>query len=319
LFIGLLFTPTSLSKPKIKDIDNIKSFIQPDPQYDPSSLGGLIVGPFFLAKISVNFSTDIGVIRREGRFLAFQFGPYGIGNIKMRPLSRWDKPYDLYTNTTGEPTSHRFWVGTNWFFGTVKYVDDRILVNGWCFNVVMLIDFYYMVPDLTLNPVDDTYVDMYQPDQNFGEAETLEVNDNNGTETARTYFKFNISSIPDNVKIHYALIRLYFCDSEGGGEPRMGIYQVNNSWNENTITWDSQPEFSPTCEYYNLISQYDPMWTQYWDVTDLVRDWKSGKIPNNGVVLRFCQPCENDITRRIFRSKEWSVELEKPVLTILYY
>jgi len=58
---------------------------------------------------------------------------------------------------------------------------------------------------------------------------------------------------------------------------------------------------------------------EYWDVTDLVRGWNSGSIPNNGVVFRFCQPCENEVTRRIFQSKEGIVEDFRPVLTITYY
>jgi len=185
--------------------------------------------------------------------------------------------------------------------------------------MMMFIDFYYMIPDVTLIPVDDTYVDAYYPDQNFGAAEVLEVTDNNGIETARTYLKFNVFSIPSNVKIHYALLQFYYCDSEGGGEPEVGVYQVNTSWDEDTITWVKQPEFSPIYEHYNLLSQYDPLLTEYWDLTELVRGWKSGSIPNNGVVVKFCNPCQSDITQRVFRSKEWDIENEKPRLIITYY
>jgi hypothetical protein len=183
----------------------------------------------------------------------------------------------------------------------------------------MFIDFYVLEPDLTINPVEDAYVDSYQPDQNFGEAEILEVNDHNGIETARTYVKFDLSSIPDDVKIHFALIQFYYCDSKGGDEPKIGAYQINSIWDENSITWDKQPKFSPICEHYILLSQYDPMFSEYLDITDLVRGWKSGSIPNNGVVVKFCEPCNIDITRRIFRSKEWIVENEKPALIISYY
>lgn len=321
LLIGILIVPTSISYSKTGDLDyNNINFNQPNLQSNTSSTGGLIVGPFLIAKISANFSKDVGWVKREGRFIAFEFGPYGIGYVNLRPLGLWDEdPYHLYSNTTGETVSHRFWVGAYWFFGTVKYVDDRILINGWCFRIIMFVDFFVMEPDLTINPVDDAYVDAYHPDQNFGDSEVLEVSDHNGTETGRTYVKFDLSSIPDEVTIHYALIQFYYCDSKGGGEPKVGVYQVNTNWDEDLITWDDQPEFSQTCEHYILLSQYDPWRTEHLDITDLVRGWKSGSIPNNGVVVKFCQPCENDITRRIFRSKEWNVENERPVLKITYY
>ena len=112
-----MIIPTTISISKTEDININTKYIQPDKQYNSSSTGGLIVGPFFFAKISANFSSEVGRIRREGRFIAFEFGPYGIGYINLRPLSLWkEDPYHLYTNTTGGPVSHRFWVGSNWFF-----------------------------------------------------------------------------------------------------------------------------------------------------------------------------------------------------------
>jgi hypothetical protein len=320
LIIAISTFPSTTSYPKTKEenADNI-NFLSQYQQHGTSTNGGLLVGPYLIAKISVNFSQDVGWVHRSGRLLVFSFGPYGIGCLKLRPLSEWNDPFILYSNATGEPVSHGFWVAANWFFGKIKYSNDRILIDGWCIRIITFVDIWVMTPNATLYPVDDAYVDADQPDQNFGTAETLKITEQNETETARTYVKFNLSSIPNDVKIHFALLQFYYTDSTGWGEPKVGAYQINSSWEENNITWNNQPESSPICEHHILLSQYDPWHTEYWDLTRLVRGWKSGSIPNNGVVIKFCNPCPGDIMQRVFRSKEWNVENEKPTLIISYY
>lgn len=320
IFFGMAVVPATTSYSKDRDVKvaNI-TLVSQDTQFVPSSTGGEIVGPFYFAKISANFSTRCGRVQKSGLSIAFEFGPYGIGYVNLRPFCRWNDPIIDYSNCTGYPASHSFLIGANWFLGKVKYHDDRVLVNGFCFGIIMFRDYWYMRPNLTLCSVDDAYVDINQSDQNFGAAEVLEVTDYNGNETNRTYIKFDVSNIPDDVTVHYALLQLYCCGEDDFSEPYVGAYRVNTSWDEDTITWNDQPEFSSICEHNFPLQSIPGYWTEAptWDITELVRGWKSGNVPNNGVVIKYCNPCQNDITRRIFRSKEY-VEYE-PRLIISYY
>jgi len=282
--------------------------------------GGTLIGPFSFAKVHANFLSCSGWVYKLhlGGFLAFELGPYGDGYLTLRPLRYlMGDPINVSSDRTGK-IGHRIMLQTKHFFGKVKYVDDRTILDGWCIVVQILIDNLVLLPDITLTPTDDSYVNKLDPNQNYGAAEVLEVGDSSGTETARSYLKFDLPDIPSSSIIHYALLTSYYCDWEGTSEPDVGVYSVNDGWNEENITWNNQPNISSICEYPNNLPPGGEPLQIYWDITDLAQDWIHNDIPNKGVVLKFCNPCQDNITQRIFRSKESTIENERPTLMISY-
>jgi len=334
LFIGTSIIPatTSLKTIKPTNIEKMqtgtsdKSYTPIEKTFNPKAwgydyqpTGGAIIGPFIIAKINANFLSGSGWASQSesSRFLIFEFGPYGDGYVNLRPLSCWKTPLNFSSDATGI-RGDRIMVQVKYFFGTVKYSGDRTIVDGWCIIVQIFLELLLIYWDAELTPNEDSYVNKFYPTQNFGNENTLEVAEANGSDTARSYLKFDITSIPSNTIIHYALISLYYYDWEGTGEPEVGVYQVKDEWNETTINWNNQPDSSSNSEDSFLIPPADPTKISYWDITELAKRWITDNIDNNGVVFKIFDPSQENITRRAFRSKESTVEDEKPKLIITY-
>ena len=327
LFICLsLFSEKISSKPEILKeeinryiIDSCKKITiknTEDKPYLPT--GGQYIGPFIVGKITANFLNGSGWVKRSGRSLLFEFGPYGDGYVKFQKSFFWKAPLTFCSNTSGRLLGRRIYTAIKYFFGNVKYIDDRAIVEGWCILTEFFIDHLIFYKDLSLMPEDDAYVNVQYPTENYGTSEFLDVSVINYVEEARSFLKFNISSIPKNAFIHKALLSLYYCSWEGTTELEVGVYQVNNYWNENTINWDNQPEFSLNCEYLWKIPPANPIRVEYWDITDLARDWFAGEVSNNGIVIKFCYSNFEEITKRVFNSKECNNNENIPLLIINY-
>ena len=324
LFIGTSIIPATTSLKTIKTTNaektQVGTFAPESLGFDYLSTGGAVVGPFFVAKLKANFLSGSGWAHQSesSRFLVFEFGPYGDGYVNIRPITSWRNPLNL-SSDAGGVRGDRIMVQVKYFFGKVEYSGDRTIINGWCIMVQAFLELLILEWDAEFTPEEDSYVDKFYPTQNFGSENTSEVADSNGVETARSYLKFDVSSIPSNTIIHYALISLYYYDWEGTGEPEVGVYEVEDGWNEDTITWSNQPDSSSNPEYSIPIPPADPQKIEeYWDITDLAKGWINDNTHNNGAVFKFCNPCQGDITRRVFRSKESTVEYEKPKLVIAY-
>jgi hypothetical protein len=300
----------------IEDFDQLTVKCTEDNYYLPT--GGQYVGPFFVGKISANFFNGSGWVKRSGRSLLFEFGPYGDGTVELDKPFFWSEPLTFYSNSSGRLFGRRILVAVRYFFGNVKYVEDRAIVKGWCFLTEFFIDYLILHEDLTILPEDDSFVNINYPIENYGTSEFLEVSVNDDIEEMRSYIKFNISSIPENAFIHKALLSLNYCGWDGPNEPEIGVYRVFNNWDEETINWDNQPDFSNKCEYHWKIPPADPIRLEYWDITDLARGWYDVDIPNHGIVVKFCNSNFEDFTKRVFNSKEAANNKNRPLLVINY-
>jgi len=328
-FIGIAVNPSTANtekiSTKIEEIQettynsgiSIKNIFTTDlKDFNPSSPKGVVLGPMIIRRISANFSKGFGSVSKKDRSIIFGFGPYGDGKVS---LGLFGLSGTFYSGHTGGKIGLAIYVQAKWFFGTVEYVNDRILIDGWGINLLIILDYLVIRENLVLITSDDAYVNKLNPTQNYGKKEVLEVTDLNGSETSRSYLKFDLSSIPSDATIFYALLGFYYSGYEGSSEPKLGLSRVNTSWSEETITWDNQPDFSLVYDYSFPIPPSDPIPIGWLDITDLAKAWFNGDIPNNGLILKFCNHCQGDITKRLFRSKEWNIEQEKPTLIIAYY
>ncbi|MCD6240129.1 DNRLRE domain-containing protein [Candidatus Bathyarchaeota archaeon] len=95
-----------------------------------------------------------------------------------------------------------------------------------------------------ITPTDDSYVSASNPDTNYG-AETSLITEVI-TDTKRSFLKFDLSSLPDNLQIDYAYLNLFVVSLL---YPQQGYSDVevrevsNDNWYENTITWNNQPNY----------------------------------------------------------------------------
>lgn len=138
--------------------------------------------------------------------------------------------------------------------------------------------------------------------------------------STRSTIKFDLSSIPDNVVIISAELRLegisHFSNLTNPGyqNNESWLAELEQDWDENTITWNNQPSFS---DYHRvpLVNSSSSTQDYYLDVTDLVIRQYEGNNPY-GWVLKH----QNEVQykRMRFGSKENTDPNLRPKLYIKY-
>lgn len=116
---------------------------------------------------------------------------------------------------------------------------------------------------------------------NFGNGIALRVATN-----ATGYVQFNLSAVPAGSFVSKATLRLYVNAVIAAGS--FDVYEVNGRWDENTLTYNTQPlplGVSATRALPITVDTTSRNQFLLIDITALVRRWVSGKDPNNGVAL----------------------------------
>jgi hypothetical protein len=101
----------------------------------------------------------------------------------------------------------------------------------------------------------------------------------------RSLVRFDLSHVPPGTTINSARLYLYFCWSCGYSGQSLPItpYQVVGNWQEEGVTWNTQPYFGGS---YGSVYILHGAWGWYsFDVTGLVRSWVNG-TSNYGIMLR---------------------------------
>jgi hypothetical protein len=102
---------------------------------------------------------------------------------------------------------------------------------------------------------------------------------------------------------------------EEGARPTRTIttYRIASAWSESTVTWNNKPSFSTA---YGSAPVTHGAWGWYsFNVTNLVRGWINGTIPNNGVMLRGPEWSGPDSSWKSFSTREGPY---RPRLIITY-
>lgn len=162
--------------------------------------------------------------------------------------------------------------------------------------------------------VDDTW-----PTTNWGDTSTLLfIGNATFLRIYRSYLQFDLSSIPLNAVIIDADLVLYYGFSGVVSSLPVGLYEVTESWEENTITWNNQPANSTETEDIRNIPASPTDDFASWDIDDLVKGWLDGTITNYGMALKDTD--EASVGGHVgFRSSEYLVEIERPKLIVDYY
>jgi hypothetical protein len=139
----------------------------------------------------------------------------------------------------------------------------------------------------------------------------------------RGLLEFDLSSIPANATVTSAKLSLYHFTSVGNGDhsslthPNVGfIERITESWQEGTVTWDTQPA-TTAMNRVNLPESESP--TQDYtdlDVTNMIQDMINDPASGHGFMLRMQN--EAPYCRLIFASSDNANSDLHPKLVVTY-
>ena len=140
----------------------------------------------------------------------------------------------------------------------------------------------------------------------------------------RSFIDFNFDTIPDNATIDSAKLSLYAYGNNGhgvghdtlGGANECYLYRIIEEWEEDLITWNTQPNVTEINKV--LIPRSDSTMQDFVgiDITNLVRDIIEYKENSYGFMLRL--EIESDYRRMFFATSDVQEEQKRPKLEIYY-
>ncbi len=160
-------------------------------------------------------------------------------------------------------------------------------------------------------PSADTFVSSSTAKTNYGSSIALVV-----CQGSTSYVRFNLAGIPAGSSISKATLRLYVDAVAKNGT--FDVYQLNSSWSENTLTYNTPPPPLGTSVTNGTgVSITTASWNQFLliDVTALAQGWVNGTIPNNGVALALTSGSSGSFS---FDSKESLLTGNGPELEIAF-
>ena len=116
----------------------------------------------------------------------------------------------------------------------------------------------------------------------------------------RGWIEFNTSSIPSDAWIISAQLHLRVWTK---GDPTLGtadatgriygVYRLTQPWIQTGVNWVNQPNFTDEHHATAAVPPGEGGWNgpllwMDWDITDIVKDWKSG-VANDGLVVKDTQ------------------------------
>jgi lysophospholipase L1-like esterase len=154
--------------------------------------------------------------------------------------------------------------------------------------------------------VRDALIDPGRPDRNFGG----EARDNalvRGEECGAFLVRFDLARlrVPRRAKLTKAMVTFYVWDPSSQGKTHVAAFALKAPWDDRTVTWhqaaagkswqggkafvygtDTAPEARHVVVKPDEGSDtVDPPLEYTIDITDLVRDWLDGKLPNHGLAV----------------------------------
>lgn len=173
----------------------------------------------------------------------------------------------------------------------------------------------------------DTSISLYYRDSPAGEDESLRlIGRENGTE--RILVRFHLEDdIPAGSHVLSAKLALFAWSRRTLYGIRVSAYGVLRPWDEGTATWNSasasEAWAGPGCSGVGTDRQSDFIASLFvyftnrfydWDITSLVQEWVDNPAMNRGVLL-MGQNVDQEV---LFRSSEWRVLTQRPMLTVIY-
>ena len=113
-------------------------------------------------------------------------------------------------------------------------------------------------------PTADTFSNSGAHNQNYGSQTALVVQHG-----SNSYLKFNLATLPSGVSVSKATLRLYVDVVTSNGS--FDVYQLNNSWNESTLTYSNAPPLGLSATGGHPVSVTSSSLNSLWSLTS--RRW----------------------------------------------
>lgn len=111
-----------------------------------------------------------------------------------------------------------------------------------------------------------------------------------------------------------ATLSLFWYGGSSAPTPWLLVYRAAGPWEEDTITWDNQPDHAgDPCTYMGPIPQ-SPQWVDI-DVTEIISGWFSGEYEHHGFVIKLVDT--TSVCYESFYSSD-NYHDEKPKLYVEY-
>lgn len=164
----------------------------------------------------------------------------------------------------------------------------------------------------------DSMVVTQIPDTNYENNQYFSLGNLSVSIIVRAHLQFDVSILPTDAFIVNADLKLYQYQSIGTESFVIGLHQVTESWEENMITWNNQPDYLPSPESTITVTVGATTWLS-WDITSLLQGWLNGSIANYGVVLKDTDEPLGDTFIRCYSSDYSDNPTLCPKLEITYY
>ena len=163
----------------------------------------------------------------------------------------------------------------------------------------------------------DALVSSFLTESNYEGSSIIDAGNFASGTTVRSYIQFNLSSVPADARVIDADLKLYQYNS-GTKNSTINLYKVTSGWQEGTLNWNSQPNYSTEAEYSTNITAGVVAWKS-WDIDSFVQGWLDGTISNYGMALVNTDETTLD-TFVYFHSSDYATDTTKcPKLVISYY
>ncbi|HQE93372.1 MAG TPA: S8 family serine peptidase [Anaerolineae bacterium] len=171
---------------------------------------------------------------------------------------------------------------------------------------------YPPLPELptTLDVVGDACILQGYPSNNAGTTSDMWAGYddllNPDAQIVRSLLRFDLSEIPAYASINSAVLRVFYVgyyDYENYSRT-ITSYRISSNWSETSVTWNTAPTIGEAYGSVPLIANATQFGWYSIDVTNLVRGWVNGTLPNYGVMLRGPEHSGSDSSWRSFATKE---------------
>ena len=181
-------------------------------------------------------------------------------------------------------------------------------------------------PVSSYSGMQDTYLDSWSPTEPKGSEIDLRLITNGAR---RLLVKCDFSPyLPSGARVVGAKLYVFaYWASHNDASTDIEAYRVNRHWEEGTATWNS-PWTTPGCDKIPEDRELMPaatarvgnvggtgLWVE-WDITQLVQEWVSGSVANEGVILIAPYQYHRHL---YFRSSDVGDTAQRPKVEVRYY
>jgi len=143
----------------------------------------------------------------------------------------------------------------------------------------------------TLAPSQDSYVNTNSDTTNYGANASMVVDiSGGGLGSQHALLQFDLSSMPANATISSATLTVNA--TANGGAANLNVYQLNEAWTENQVTWKQRVTGTNWSTQGGTITggvqanlNTGLTGLHSWDITTLVQSWYTTPANNNGLMI----------------------------------